>query len=443
MVKIALVVLDTLRKDAFDRHFDWLPGRRYENAWSTSHWTVPAHASLFTGQYASDCGVYARSQTLDCTSPVLAESLRDAGYRTHGLSANSHVVPHFDFDRGFEMFELLGTAKMTRHPTFPWDEHLSEATLPFPASAATAMAELLRSDYDAVLSFKKAYWELWRNHRQVPDIVETGVKQARRYVEEASSTDQEFLFLNLMEAHSPYRVPRKYQSMRYPPEALNPDPMANFTDEQPTIEGAKVAYEDSVRYLSDEYQRIFEALDEFDYVITLSDHGDLFGEDGLWQHTYGVRPELTHVPLVVSGPDRRSSTSTAAVNLLDVYHTVLDVADVAGADGDRSLCGDPDDRDCLTEYHGITHAGRFDRLRENGLSADRIDQFDEPRYGLATTPDYYGHQTIDGFEQEGSSLYDDPRGRLESLIEARRPIDRSETALDAGVQERLGDLGYI
>jgi len=46
---IALVVLDTLRKDSFDEHFDWLEGVRYDNAWSTSHWTHPAHGSLFTG----------------------------------------------------------------------------------------------------------------------------------------------------------------------------------------------------------------------------------------------------------------------------------------------------------------------------------------------------------------------------------------------------------
>lgn len=54
---IALIVLDTLRKDSFDEHFDWLPGRRFENAWAPSHWTVPVHASLFTGHYPSEVGV--------------------------------------------------------------------------------------------------------------------------------------------------------------------------------------------------------------------------------------------------------------------------------------------------------------------------------------------------------------------------------------------------
>jgi hypothetical protein len=59
VTRIALIVLDTLRKDAFDRHFDWLPGRRFEHAFSTANWTTPAHASLFTGWYASEVGVHA------------------------------------------------------------------------------------------------------------------------------------------------------------------------------------------------------------------------------------------------------------------------------------------------------------------------------------------------------------------------------------------------
>lgn len=56
MGNIALVVLDTLRKDLFDAHFGWMPGERFEHAWSTTHWTAAAHASLFTGLYPSEAG---------------------------------------------------------------------------------------------------------------------------------------------------------------------------------------------------------------------------------------------------------------------------------------------------------------------------------------------------------------------------------------------------
>jgi arylsulfatase A-like enzyme len=65
-MNVAIVVLDTLRKDAFDREFDWLPGRRFSAAYSTGSWTVPAHASLFAGKYPSELGVHSKNRFLDC-----------------------------------------------------------------------------------------------------------------------------------------------------------------------------------------------------------------------------------------------------------------------------------------------------------------------------------------------------------------------------------------
>jgi arylsulfatase len=100
MPRIALVVLDTLRKDAFDEHFEWLPGRRFENAWSTSHYTVPVHGSMFTGQYPSESGVHAKSELFDYPDPVLPELLVRNGYTTRALHTNP-LLEASEFDRGF------------------------------------------------------------------------------------------------------------------------------------------------------------------------------------------------------------------------------------------------------------------------------------------------------------------------------------------------------
>lgn len=48
-MNVAVIVLNTMRKDVFDEHFDWFPGVRYEEAYSIESYTVPAHGSLFTG----------------------------------------------------------------------------------------------------------------------------------------------------------------------------------------------------------------------------------------------------------------------------------------------------------------------------------------------------------------------------------------------------------
>ena len=62
---VALVVLDSVRTDYFEEHFDWLSGRYYTDAVSTSHWTIAAHASLFTGRYPGEVGVNMKDTGLD------------------------------------------------------------------------------------------------------------------------------------------------------------------------------------------------------------------------------------------------------------------------------------------------------------------------------------------------------------------------------------------
>lgn len=112
MTNIALVVLDTLRKDAFDQHFDWLPGIQFQNAWSPGAWTIPAHAALFGGAYPSELGVYAKTQSLDCDRRVLAEALSDKDYQTRAFSANANISSAFNFDRGFDAFRHSWRGKM-------------------------------------------------------------------------------------------------------------------------------------------------------------------------------------------------------------------------------------------------------------------------------------------------------------------------------------------
>lgn len=53
---VALVVLDTLRKDTFDRHFKWLPGVNFEDAYAPADFTTPVDGSMFTGLYPSEHG---------------------------------------------------------------------------------------------------------------------------------------------------------------------------------------------------------------------------------------------------------------------------------------------------------------------------------------------------------------------------------------------------
>jgi len=436
MTNIALVVLDTLRKDAFDRHFEWLPGRRFERAYTTANWTVPAHASLFTGRYASEVGVHAKHLYCDCPEPTLAERLRDAGYRTRAFSANTNVTRHFSFDRGFTDFRAAEAFGGEDGDVFDWRGFSKTAD-------TTGVRKYVNGAYECVTGDTRTIPSLVAGLRLKFDgntgTQYGGTREAIAELRDAEFGEREFLFLNLMEAHEPYCAPEAYTSGDEPP-------LTNSIGDVSlgTVDGDQVrsAYDDCVRYLSDVYRELFARLtEEFEYVITLSDHGEMLGESGAWAHEHGVYPELAHVPLVVSG-DGLDGTRSDPVNLLDVHRTVLDLAGVDGDSHGRDLLDDADDgrRECVVEYHGLTPWS--ERKLEANFD-DVVERYDGELFGYGAPVDYYGYETTDGFEARGTADLDDPRGRLHELVTGRRvrQID-GETEVPDEIRDKLKHLGY-
>ncbi|PSP77003.1 arylsulfatase [Halobacteriales archaeon QS_1_68_20] len=442
MTRVAVVVLDTLRKDAFDRHFEWLDGKRFENAWSTSHWTVPAHASLFTGKYASETGCYARSPHLESGNRTLAGRLSASGFRTRAFSANRHVSPYFGFDRGFDEFRCVGLARADDDRIPSRSEYFQGPTRRRPAQVAELLGGFLLGDLHLGSTVRRAVDKLYSHRPQFP-FGKPDASRAISYVRETEFEDDEFLFLNLMDAHAPYKPPLRYQSFRYSADDVHADWLATFEGEPANGSRMESAYEDCVRYLSDAVGEVLEELSAFDYVIVLSDHGESFGENGVWAHPIGLHPELTHVPLVVRGPDVDSETVEAPVNLLDVFATVADASGLDVETSGQSLLGDVDPRPCLTEYHGIAYERKLEKLREVGLSEREVAAYDEPRFGVALSPDYYGYESVDGFTEGGSSDRDSPGDVLAESKSERPDLGRDGVTLDDDVESQLDQLGYL
>jgi len=441
MTKIALIVLDTLRKDVFDEYFDWLPGKRFESAFSTSHWTVPAHASLFTGQYASDVGAHAKNQSLNYDGPVLAESLSDAGYQTLAFSANGHIGPYFEFDRGYDEFRC--DSSKYNNALFRWSEHLSGGYKSV-LDAPVALLRSIKGEYDTIASIKNGYQHLCRDYPFLPDPEPTGARKALSFIEDQNFQEDSFLFMNLMEMHSPYKPPRKYRRMRYSGEDIENKGMFTFTGEHMESRNVWQAYKDCARYVSDIFQKIFHQLESFDYIITLSDHGESFGEEGVWGHPYGLHPAITNVPLIISGPSRSRSTCMTPVNLLDIYTTIMSIAELESNTAGHSLIGGILSHACLTEYHGITHAEKLEKVREAVQDEQMVQAYDEPRFGLALNPNYYGYESIDGYKSEGEAeIEQDPLAVLATLKSGRPSLSRDQPEFDDDVRSQLEKLGYL
>lgn len=448
----ALVVLDTFRKDAFDEHFDWLPGTRYENAWSTSHWTIPSHVSLFTGRYASEVGTFARSMTLDHGGETLAEALSAAGYTTHAFSANIGISPIFGFDRGFDRFEKSERVEYAARELLDWSLFLERHGDKSPHRYLIALKECLESDVDTIGSLQRGI-ELKLGDLGIEVGAEDdGARSALNFVRSTDFGDREFLFVNLMEAHGPFDPPKEYRTVddyEMPSNSLGLD-----LDDEIDREPVWTAYNDSVRYLSDMYREIFtEIAADFDRVITLADHGNAFGERDVYGHTYGLQPELTHVPLCVTDTTDWEDSSAAEreddwiedelVSLLDVHRTILDLADVDGDSDGRSLIDGETSRPVLTEYHGITQPEKIDNLRRDGWDETRIQEYDRPLDGVVLPPDRYGYQTHDGVVTVDGLDKETVETEIERLTAELDRVERDEDDdLDDAVLQQLEDLGY-
>src|SRR5262249_7520774 len=112
---ILLVVMDTVAADhlalyGYERQtshaIDELArrGSRFDAALPTSSWTLPSHASMFTGRWPHELSVGWRTP-LDASWPTVAEFLRARGYATAGFVANmSYCAADSGLGRGYTVY---------------------------------------------------------------------------------------------------------------------------------------------------------------------------------------------------------------------------------------------------------------------------------------------------------------------------------------------------
>ena len=119
---ILFIVLDTLRRDrlgvyGYSRptspHLDAFAAEatRFDRAVAAAQWTVPSHASMFSGVYPTAHQVTQSSSRLSQTFATAAELLRFHGYHTAAFCNNPLVgVLNNDLQRGFNEFYNYASA---------------------------------------------------------------------------------------------------------------------------------------------------------------------------------------------------------------------------------------------------------------------------------------------------------------------------------------------
>ncbi|MEM7518260.1 MAG: sulfatase, partial [Planctomycetota bacterium] len=191
---VLLISIDSLRADALgcygaagdvSPHIDALAaqGVLFEDALSSSSWTLPSHAALFTGLPDSAHGCDSNESRLSPQHETLAEHLSSAGYETAGFWSGPYLHPLFGLAQGFEHyiactgFEVFGAKSLgdARRGVAPWGEARANA----------------------------------RSHQDVtgPRVLEA----FETYLDERSSAKPFFAFVHLWDVHYDYIAPTEWR----------------------------------------------------------------------------------------------------------------------------------------------------------------------------------------------------------------------------------------
>jgi arylsulfatase A-like enzyme len=313
-----LIVLDTVRADHLDLfgyERQTMPNlRRFaeqsqvaNRMFTTGSWTLASHGSMFTGLYPSahrahHLFVHDKAQNtvaypLREDVPTLAEFFDSLGYQTAGIVSNFAALSGFGMGRGFEHYDtapggaFLATRILWlyRAGLGNWSPGVAlQAWLPGAVQARSRLFSLKEPLY-------RRAWEI--NVR------------ARQWLERRASRPF-FLFLNYLDAHSPY-LPLPEDDERFakrpPGEEWFAFPVLRFLGSQrgaesftaEEVEFLKAQYDAELVSLDRELGRLFDflresALLENTVVFITTDHGESFFEHGfpdhgnsLYQHEIG------------------------------------------------------------------------------------------------------------------------------------------------------------
>jgi arylsulfatase A-like enzyme len=335
-------------------------GVRFASAIAPSSWTLPSHASLFTGRAPPHLGA-GRGEVLTLETETLAQAFANAGYETRGYAGNLHfLTPLHGLTPGFEA----------------WD------STPLEVGTALSSAWLVRQPVTVLR-------RVLGLHPYLIDRTATDVNRSiARWKERRADDRPFFVFVNYFDAHEPY-VTESGGSLlsqwRGPINFLARGESADaYSAEE--ISELRAGYEAAITELDGGIGEVLALLASGDtsntLVVVTSDHGEEFGGHGAMSHGHTLYQPALRVPLVMRLPGVLPAGLEVVepVGIIDVAATLLDLAGVTGHSvGGRSFAGalrsgaamDPrivfsetgDERSVVADsFHLIRHADGAEEL---------------------------------------------------------------------------------
>lgn len=319
---IIFLVIDSLRADhlgcyGYERltspFLDKLAeeGVKFENCYANSYWSVPSHASIFSGELVSDHKVISSEDPEFVAENNLISYLNGEDYFTYGNSNNMWVNDLYGYDEAFDKFDFqlwasdLGDRKsnemLKNLHRKEWDSRIEKYLNALKKAGRRGPKSVLK-----LLSFKfqRKYGKRW-------GLSDYGAKKSiRRIQDESKDRKPFFAFCNFMEVHAAYTPPlgfkRKYSSYHWPKNGIvNTKSKVGEKELQKRIN----LYDDCIRYIDHKLKEFINDYQEENpetvFIIT-SDHGELFFDNSLdheepeqGHDTPSCSDEMLKVPFII------------------------------------------------------------------------------------------------------------------------------------------------
>jgi choline-sulfatase len=381
-LNVILITIDTLRNDVgymgYERpitpNIDKLAARSvvFERAYSLASYTGKSLGPMLIGKYGSETHRnWGHSNTFSKEDTFLTERLQKAGFRTMSAQAMGYFARGSGLERGFDVVDTSA---------IPAEGSIKEMENSVSGDKVT----------DATL----------------------------KLLGKPENTDKRFfLWAHYVDAHADY---------------LKHEGGPSFGS------GARDSYDGEVAFVDKQVGRIFEAIAAAPWggrtaIVITSDHGECFGEHGMWRHGFELWETLVRVPLVVYVPGLKPSRIKTRRSAIDVVPTLLDLTGVAPPPSDGAAS--PNDF-----ISGVSMLA--DLLAEPGKEPPQRDilidmpggPYNDPRRALihgdlkmiVSNDSRYELYDLASDAEEKKNLWD---------TDARKPMEERYAAVRAGLKE--------
>lgn len=411
-------------------------GALFENAVSTTSWTLPAHAALFTGLLDSVHGCVETTKPLNADHETLAERFRAGGYSTGGFFSGPYLHPVFGLAQGFTEY-----VDCTSYPSL--------------------------NNKKAKRTGRVDGFDVWEASHQ--DITSPRVQKAASDWLEENHERPFFLFAHFWDVHYDFKPPapydvkydREYKGV-FTSDHLLFDQWTNASMPQRDLHHLIALYDGEINWTDLHIGKLLDDLDRLrlsdsTLVVLVADHGTEFFEHGDKTHRKSLFEEVVRIPLIIRFPPtiERNVRVSVPVSITDVFPTILDLAGLPQTHqvmaqslvpllrGERDAAGNAADRLIVSELFSGGRKMRAVRHGDRKLIHDMLTRRSYV-YNLMSDPGEQ-HPIFDESDATFRASHVDFRRAqawIQSAMEGNYVAGAMQQIPD-DVRKKLQGLGYI